>query len=79
MRKILIQNRATRWFLGNDNEWTPDLVRARNFETSLHAVAHCLQKTIPDAQIVMKFDAPGARDMVVPVPAGDAAQPEEKG
>lgn len=76
MRKILIQNRDTRWFLGNDNEWTPDWVEARNFESSLNAIAHCLQKTIPAAQIVLKFDTPGARDVIVPVQAGDVTQPD---
>ena len=67
MRQILVQDRQTRFFLGPGDQWTILRTEARNFGTSLSAISHCLQKEIPNAQVVVNFDTPGACDVVVPI------------
>jgi hypothetical protein len=67
MRQIYIQHPQTRMFLREMDDWTPHSDKARDFKTSLNAVAFCLQHQMPDAQIVVRFDQPGMEDVVVPV------------
>ena len=69
MRQILVQNRDTKLFLGTGNVWTPNHNEARNFETSLNALAHCLQNQLADTQIVVRFNRAGSPDVIVPVEA----------
>lgn len=77
MRKILIQDSQTRLFLRADDLWTGDCAQARNFSTSLSAVAHCCHLGVSRAQVVVKFDMAGACDVVVPIEHESSAACEE--
>jgi hypothetical protein len=67
MRKVFIQHSQTKMFLHDGDRWTPETGDARDFTTSLNALAFCLQKQMPDAQIILRFEQPGMEDVVVPV------------
>jgi len=67
MRQVLVQKSSTQLFLRDGNEWTAEAAEARNFGTSLNALAHCLQHGIRDAQVVIRFGSSGTPDVIVPV------------
>ena len=67
MARILVQHRRTEKFLADDNRWTTDAARARNFQNTLSALAHCFQYDLAQAQIVVKWPEPNACDAVIPV------------
>ena len=74
MRRVFIQHPQTRMFLRDAQHWTPDADDARDFTTSLNALAFCLQKQMADAQIILRFDQPGMEDVVVPVQISHPAE-----
>ena len=66
-RQIFIQDCHTKMLLGNDNRWTSETERARNFGTTLHAVAHALAERLAGVQMLIRFDADRSRDVEVPL------------
>ena len=65
MRKILVQDQATKRFLDDAGEWITDAERARNFPTSLNAIVHCVQKKLGQVQLLVRIEGPASRDMIV--------------
>jgi hypothetical protein len=76
MRQIFVQNRDTKLFLGAGDAWIGNHTDARNFETSLNALAHCLQNRLLKAQIVVRFNRADAPDIIVPVEAENYSRTE---
>jgi hypothetical protein len=73
MRKIFVQHCESKLFLRDGEGWTPQADEARDFETSLNALAFCLQSRMNHAQIVVRFDTPGSQDVVVPIQSEDSS------
>jgi hypothetical protein len=71
MRKIFVQHCESKLFLRDGEGWTAQPDDARNFETSLNALAFCLQSRMNHAQIVVRFDTPGSQDVIVPIQSED--------
>jgi len=69
MQTILVQNRGTNLFLIGDYDWTCDEEAARRFHTVQGALTHCTRHEIRNAAVV-KRDASGAHEVVIPVPRG---------
>jgi aminoglycoside phosphotransferase (APT) family kinase protein len=67
MRQVFVKNARTNLLLRGDSDWTWDTKQARDFQTSLKALAHCLRFNIPEAEVLVKFSNPGRKDSVVPV------------
>ena len=66
MKRILIQHCRTKRFLSGTHEWTPNAQEALDFQTNLNAIACCLERRLPSAQVVVQ-EAPGEEPIVVPV------------
>jgi hypothetical protein len=66
-RHIFIQDCQTKMFLGADNQWTLDPEQARDFGTTLNAVAHALTHRLAGAQMLVRFGETTARDVEVPL------------
>jgi hypothetical protein len=64
-------------FLGAGDAWTPSHAEARNFDTSLSALAHCLQNQLLKMQIVVRFNRLGSPDVIVPVETENRPQTED--
>jgi hypothetical protein len=76
MRQIFVQSCDTKLFLAEGNTWTAESMEARNFGTSLNALVHCVQHKLHEMQIVVRFDTPGAADVVLSVQnESDVARP----
>lgn len=72
MRKIFVQDPGTKLFYRDAGKWTPEPTAARDFKTSLNALAFCLQHDMAGAQIIVRFNHPFTEDIVVPVAAAPA-------
>ena len=66
-RRVFVQDRRTHAFLNGEHGWTSDAENARDFQTSLTALAYCLQNGLLDTQIVIRFPNPNTADVIVPV------------
>ena len=75
--RILVQNCKSGQFLTSDGEWSPDVLMAREFESSGQAVSFCVRKDCADVQVVLKFTRDDM-DVKLPVSAtckdGEAAE-----
>lgn len=67
MRHVFIQDSASKLLFRTVDEWTADPKSARDFKTSLNAVAFCLQNDLTSAHIVIRFEGPDVREVVIPV------------
>lgn len=67
MRQVLVQNPETSLFLCNRAGWSADAAAARDFHTTLNAIAFCLQHQLADANVVVRFNYGSMNDLVVPV------------
>ena len=63
--QVFVQDRETRTFLGSGNEWTRDAREARNFRDTASAVAHVLNYSLADAQLVLQSGRSGDRPLTV--------------
>jgi hypothetical protein len=54
--KAFLQQVGTGLYFKGVKEWTPDYQEAYDFKTSLSALGYCQRQSIPNAQIVLKFD-----------------------
>lgn len=78
MGRILVQDRRTKLLLRDFDEWTADISAARDFKTSLNALAFCLQHDLVTAQILVRFEDADHNDIVVPLtPEEPALRPAE--
>ena len=66
-REVFIQDCETKMFLTPDERWTADVEQARDFETTLNAVAHTLAHRLDKAQAIVRFQRDELRDVVVPL------------
>ena len=66
-RHIFLQECKTKMFLAQDNHWTSDLARARDFETTVKAVNHAIGHRLAGAQILIRFGTDGLHDVTVPI------------
>ena len=66
-RHVALQDCQTKMFLNHYDFWTSEVEQARNFHTTVDAVAHALNRHINAAQVVVRFDAPELQNVVVPV------------
>lgn len=62
--------------LRDGDAWTTEPQEARNFPTSLNALAHCLQNQIKDTQIVIRFSNPDVSEIVIPIQPDNYESPE---
>jgi hypothetical protein len=76
MRKIFVQHCDSKLFLRDAEGWTAQVDEARDFETSLNALAYCLQNRLRHAQIVVRFEGPGSQDVIVPLQSEDGSVSE---
>ncbi|HTD66090.1 MAG TPA: hypothetical protein VK846_06110 [Candidatus Limnocylindria bacterium] len=76
-RLVIVQDSDTKLFLRADGRWTPDAAAAQDFHESLSAVTFCLQRGLERAHILMKFNVPGASDVVIPISPRSPAPSEE--
>ena len=74
MRQILVQNPETKLFFCHPAGWSSDVANARDFHTTLNAIAFCLQHEMPNAQVVVRFNHGGMSDLVVPIPSERSRQ-----
>ena len=66
----LIQNCKNHLFLKSDGfSWTPLESEAKSFPTSLAALEFYQHHNIPDAQVILRFEASKALDMTLPLSA----------
>jgi hypothetical protein len=65
VQNVFIQHEQTQKFLDQNDEWTPDAGQARNFPTSLNAIAHCMANHLRHARLVVRIE--GAQDIVLPI------------
>lgn len=72
--RILVQNCKTGEFLTDAGEWSRDVLRARNFESSGQAVSFCVRQDCGDVQVVLKFTRD---DMDVKLPISAACKDTE--
>ena len=68
-----MQHCESKLFLRDGEGWTAQSDEARDFQTSLNALAFCLQGRMSNAQIVVRFDTPGSQDVIVPVQSEDGS------
>jgi hypothetical protein len=66
-REILLRNRRTHSFLSWHNEWTGQRKEARLFQDSASAVAHVLNHSLVEAQLVVRSGQPDNRQWVIPI------------
>lgn len=72
-RVVLIQDCDSKKFLTADNNWSEQAERARDFETTLNAVAHTLAHRLRGAQAIVRFEGEAAPDVVVPLSCEQAS------
>ena len=65
--QVLLQDRKTRTFLASDDHWTGNPKHARNFHDGASAVAHVLNHSLGNAQLVMQSGRSGDPSLTVPV------------
>ncbi|HUR47505.1 MAG TPA: hypothetical protein VMZ27_16600 [Candidatus Saccharimonadales bacterium] len=66
----LIQNCKSLQFLRNDGvSWTPNESEAKAFQSSLSALEFYQRHAVPDAQVVLRFEASKALDLTLPLSA----------
>jgi hypothetical protein len=53
--KVVLQNKLSRFYFGNDGRWTADHSKARDFGTSLKAMDFLQANKVEQAQVVLKF------------------------
>ncbi len=53
--RVLIQNRSTHEYLAQDNRWCEDPDFALRFISPGRALAYCQERSLANAQVVMKF------------------------
>ena len=78
MRQIFIRNCDNKLLLTNENAWTDEGAKAKDFGTSLNALAFCLQHDLAHTEILVKFNLPGVRDVTVPVDGRQTASVESQ-
>ena len=64
--KILVQNCMSHLYLKTLTQWTADPAEAMVFPSSENAILYCIEREVPAAQIVLKFD-PDRYDITVPI------------
>ena len=64
--RILIQDRQTGYYIGEQGTWEPDFHAARDFANTTRASQFCFENKLRDVQIALKF-LNGIPDMVLPV------------
>lgn len=52
---IIIRNRQTNVYVGEEKMWTPDPTTARPFENAYHALYFCVSNNLNDTDIVERF------------------------
>ena len=67
MRQVFVKNLRTSLFLTATGDWAADPRLARDFGTSLNALAHCLRTGLPDVIVLIRFNKEGIEDVCVPV------------
>jgi hypothetical protein len=71
--KALLQQLGTGLYFKGPDSWTPDPLEAYDFKSSVNARTYCLDRGIPNAQIVLKFEV-DKYDIILPaqyVPPGE--------
>jgi hypothetical protein len=53
--KILLRNRNTKAYLGENENWTQSATQARNFETPYHALYFAVSKELEDIDIMFRL------------------------
>ena len=53
--QIIIRNRQTRVYVGNEQAWTSDPATARPFETPYHALYFCVSHDLDGTEILERF------------------------
>lgn len=53
--KVVLQNKLSRFYLGNDGKWTADHSKVRDFESSLRAMDFLQANKMENTQVVLKF------------------------
>ena len=57
--KVMLKNRRTQAYLGENNGWLSSPSQARGFETPYHALYFCVSKELDGVDIVLRADADG--------------------
>ena len=78
MRQVFIRHRDTKLLLTDQNAWTGDGAKAKDFRTSLNSLAFCLQHELTHAEILVRFNLPGVRDVTVPITSGQKTEIERQ-
>lgn len=55
--KVLLKNRRTQAYLGENNGWLDSPANARGFETPYHALYFCVSKELDGVDIVLRAGA----------------------
>jgi hypothetical protein len=63
---ISIQNCKSHLYRKKSGEWTDRLDDAEAFKSSISAMRSCVERRVPDAQVVLKFPE-DAYDVTLPV------------
>lgn len=71
--KIVLQHKATRFYLAKDDKWTANIVDARDFGTSLKALDFARRADLRQIHIVLKFPDP-KYDIILPAVGGQQSQ-----
>ena len=69
--RIVIQDSSGESYFDGDS-WTPDIVKAMDFESTTVAERFCLERKLAGAVIVVKFINPEVGDIRFPAGARDA-------
>jgi hypothetical protein len=56
--RILLQDRISKLFLKNDNEWTSKIEDAREFQQVVDAADYVHAQNMANADVLMRFDDP---------------------
>ena len=74
-REVFVQNRETQLLLRDSKTWTPEKSEARNFRTTIDAIAFCCLSEVKNAHVLVTFNFPNVPDVVVPLeqPSGARA------
>ena len=69
---VFIQHRKTMDYLTPDRKWTPDGRKALSFPTSSEAFAYCVEHSLGDCDILVRFGG-STPDVRLPFRPGQAA------
>jgi hypothetical protein len=65
--KVLVQNTDTGFYLSEEDRWVQEMSTALDFETSLDALQHCLDKQLKGVQILLASQSSPQYDCPVSV------------